>query len=76
MNSLHSSYYDGLGKYEADFDGLSIIKTEILYYGESRNAESIKRQDLKNNSNEVLNYFSKGKRSAFGGTFDRAIKKL
>jgi hypothetical protein len=74
MEHLH--YYDGLGTYEVDFDSLSIIKTEILYYGETRNAEWIQRQTLKNNSNETLNFFSKGKRSSFGGTFDRAIKKL
>jgi hypothetical protein len=72
VENLH--YYEGVGIDELDFDGLLIIKTELVAYGETKNAKWIQRQTLKDNSNRARSHFKKG--STFGGSFDRAIKKL
>jgi hypothetical protein len=71
---IHSDYYDGLVANEADFNTWLIVIIEALYHCELKNAKWIKRSELENNSNEALNYFSKGKNSGFGGTFGRLIK--
>lgn len=72
----HLDYYDGLRTDEPDFETWLIVIIEGLYYCESKNAKWIKRSKLENRSNAMLDHFSKGEHSAFGGTYGRLIKRF